>query len=729
MTWKNKGITGLMMVIMAGCTSAPKSPENPYLGYMYFRSIEGEKSFAKAGGDQKLKGYGEQIAEEVFQQRRNQFGDVYNEKSLKKMEEYVALLEQPITIEEEQWKSAAAGLTKKENQALSAYWSANQPFSIDGSKILLDWGSALDNARAQLQVDRGIAKGLELDVDRLRDENRFRNALTKAEELRPYKAEAAAQLVEDIKRDAVDYWVTKRLLEIEGLRKAAVYDGAHEKQIQNLYEAICEDVNAFGHREDFNGVFAGWQDLLGENWRLRIETMGDSKQYWEAYELARDRYRDYVDNVDFAKSYREGLNRKLNKGYIRILDNAIRHYSDEASNACKLKNYDGKAFVYCCMAKEMYDFIIVAGWGAYAGDDAETWYKRLSDLEEKELIPALTARVARRLVIQDFDLDILGLSKKFRQSSLEKYAFGNNYAWAMEVVTAKGALKQYEDGDRQAEPQDYLVEWSRADFNVKGKYGTPIPKTEYVKTGRIRLIENPRDMRKDKNSEFYKLKQVKVQEVDQYSLIETVRGIDLSCNMDVFCSHHGSKEMLQLPITEEGIESINEKFSHVTNITATCSLQNVLSMVKYYGPDTYNNAIPQDEPPSNHIVNIPDEDEFKDALSVTIIKDLNNELERLISLYPIELLPDAVNDKSSRYLDSLGTVLFYVMNLSSTEASRRESAGKGYEWLHLRDQITENMKQWCGPGERWAAAGNSEKAAMMSLWSECVESANELDGH
>lgn len=728
MEWKNRGIffsaRVLLLAVLAGCTTAPKNPENPYLGFVYTRSIKGDKNFKQDGIDPALRAYKEQIAAEVLKLRRGKH-DVHD-RSISKQQEYVKELERPIFIEEDKWKRSIGGnLSKKEKRAVLAYWEANKPLSFDGSECLSDWRSVLLNVRIQLDSDKKKAKKLESEIESLRNQKHFRDALAKVDKLRPYESELADELERGLKKDASDYWIGVRLSEINELRRANIYDGDHEKQVLGLYGKICDDVKAFGSREDFNGVFTSWADLLGENWRRRIVELGEGKKYWEAYGFAMERYRDYVDTLRYARPLRDGLRLKIGKGYLEILDNAVRHYSDLASNAYKLKSQAGKAYVYCCMAKEMYDFTTVAELGY--SEETETWYKRISALEENELRPALVSRMARRLVVYDFELDTLGLSKKFRQRCQEKYAPGNNHELGLKIVVDKVALAQLESGALPLDPDDYVVEWSRADFKVKGTVGTPIPKTAYVRTDRIKLVDNP--FRKDKSSEFHKLKQVKAQEVDQYSLIESVRGIDLACDMDVYCRHRGQKKALKLERTELGIRKIVGRYGIVTNVTATCSLENVLSKMKYYRPDRPNNTMPRDIVPVNRVIDIPDEDKFKDVLSVSIIQDLENDLGDLIDLYPAELLADSDRDASSgKYLDSLGTVLFYLANLSSTDAAKRASAGKGYEWLNLRDQIADDTEEWCGSGGRWADIKSDEKTILQSLWGECVKVGNEQDG-
>ncbi len=726
MEWKNNGILFsiwvLLFVLLVGCTTVPKPLKDPYLGYVYLSYVKGDANFKQDGVGPALKGYKEQIASKELQRRKNKHN--FHDRSLVKSEEYIANLKKPIRIEKDDWKGAIDdSLSKKEKKALLDYWEANGPLSFDGSESLSEWVSMLTSAELQFKTDKRKAEGIESEIMSLRKENRFRDALKKAAQLRPYRPRQDDKLVETLKEEASDYWVDMRMLEIKGLR-SEVHDDAHEQKVLVLYLAICEDESDFGHSKDFNRVFTGWQDLLGENWRRRIVKMGESKAYWEAYGFARERYREYVDAERYDESYRDGLRLKIGKGYFEILDNAIRYYSDLASNAYQVKSLDGAAYIYCCMAKEMYDFITVAKLGY--NEKAEIWYKRISELEKNELMTPLNSRIARRLVIHDFDLDGLGLSNQFRQFCLEKYALGNNHAWGLDVVTHKVTLAQLEDGSLPVEPNDYVVVWSNADFKVKGEYGTPRQSIKFVKTARIKLVDNP--FRKDKSSDFYKLKQVKAQEVDQYSIIKTVRGIDLVCNMDVSCRHRGLIDELQLPRTKERIENINERFGSVTNITALCFSENVAAKTEYYLSSRDNNKIPKDVIPKDRDIELPDEDKFKELLVLSIIDDLDDGLGGVIDMYPVELLADADHDGSSKYLDTLGTILFYVANLSSTEAAKRESAGKGYEWLHLRDQIADDTKKWCGEGERWAAIGADEKKILSSLWEECIKLGKDQDG-
>lgn len=728
MEWKNKGVFfsvwGLLFVLLVGCATVPKNPENPYLGFVYNLSIKGDANFKQDGVESALKRYREQIASEVLQRRRNKYD--FHDRSLDKTREYIANLERPVLVEEDRWKRAIDdSLSKKEKKTLLAYWEANKPLGFDGSESLDDWESSLASAKLQFDTDTRIAKKLESDIEALRKENNFRDALAKVDKLQPYMSKRASELRESLKKDASDYWVGVRMLEIDGLRSAKTYDDDHEQQVLGLYAKICDDVKAFGNRENFNGVFTAWQDLLGENWRKRIVEMGERKAYWEAYEFARIKYEGFVVADRFGESYRDGLKLEIGKGYFYILDNAIRHYSDLASNACKLKGLDGKAYVYCCMAKEMYDFVTFAGLGY--NERTETWYERISELEKNELIPPLGSRVARRLVIHDFkrgDPDILGLAEKFRQSCREEYALGNNHAWGLEVVSDKVSLAQLEAGSLQADPDDYVIEWSRAVFDVNRSYGTPETKSKTVKTDRIRLIENP--FRKDKSSPFHKLKLVQAQEVDLYSLTETVNGAKIICDMEVICRHHGENKAFKMPVTNRRYEEVNEKLGSVATVKAALFLAS--AKMEYYLPDTHNNEIPRDGIPSDSVVNIPNQDWFEEEFTGYILTDLENGLESLIDMYPVDLLVDTDRDASSEYLDTLGTVLFYVANLSSTDAVKRESAGKGYEWLHLRDQIADDTKKWCGEGERWSAAGADEKKILSSLWEECVKVGNEQDG-
>ncbi|MDF7823021.1 hypothetical protein P4B35_03280 [Pontiellaceae bacterium B12227] len=732
MKWKSKDFflsvsVLVLVVLLAGCGSlkVPEPQNDPYLGYVLTRSLQDNAKFKREAVTSQMQGYMEQIAEQEFQRRNKQFRGIQTEKSLKKMEEYVELLSKPVFIEMNQWKGAAdRSMGKKERRALEAFWNENKPFSFSGSEALDEWGNELATVKSQLEIDKRKANEMEMDIVRLRREKRFRNAMVKVDELRPYKSAYATELMAETKREAADHWIKQRLMEIAGLQRVEIYDSAHEQQVLDLYDGICDDVDSFGHRDDFNSVFAGWQDLLGENWRRRIVEMGDQKQYWAAYNLAWDRFHTYVDTKRYAKSYRDGLNQALNRGYIRILDNAIRHYSTLASNASKLKNLNGKAFVYSCMAKEMYDFIIVAGWGAYAGDDAETWYKRLSDLETKVLLPTLDERVARRVVIQHFDLDVLGLSERFRQACLDKYVPGNNHAWGLDIVTDKVTLVRFEEGELIPESDDYLIQWNRAEFEVNRTYGNPKTKSASIKTDRIRLIEN--EDRKNKSSKFYKLKQIWEQEVDLYSLTEQVNGADVLCKMDVLCRHQDADNMFKLKVTNEMSEQVNRRLNSVTMVDATLFLEDAKK--EYYSSEQDKDTIPRDDVPQDSGVPIPTEDSLEKQFSDFILKDLDGELEQLIDMYPVELLTGSKQKESDEYLDTLGTVLFYIAKISSADAAGQEAAGK-YEWLHLKDQIAENAKAWCGPTGRWYIAGNDEKNILRSLWKECVNVGNEQDGN
>lgn len=724
---KNNGILFsvwvLLLVLLAGCTTPrPKTPEElngPYQGYVYYSALQGNEGFQQENIPAWLAESMKQIASEEFQQRYK--AQMSKEKSLEKQAEYIALLKQPITIGEDQWKEAIDdGWKKKEKEVSEAFWNANESLSFDGGQIYPEWGNELSSAELHLKTDTSRAEGFKSDIDRLRGGYRFRDALVVADvELRPYMPERAGELVEDLKSDATDYWVKKHLLEIDGLRKTEKYDGAHELQVRGLFDTINDDVAVFGHHEDFNRVYRAWMDLLGENWSTRIIAMGTAKQYWDAYEFAAEKY----EYSKFAEAYREGLRLSIGRGYLEILDNAIRYYNDLASTA-HTKSLDGKAYVYCCMAKEMYDFVPVCGM-FYAGDEAKKWYGRITDLEENDIAPTLSARVARRVVIEDFDLDTEGLSKRFRESCLEKYSLGNDHAWALEVVVDKVALAQLEAGSLPVEPDDYVIKWSNVEVDVKVMQDPPSQRTAFVKTDDINLVDNP--FRKNKSSEFYKLKQVQAQKVALYSLIDTKLGLNLSCDMKVSCQHRGNEGPLKLPVTEDKVEEYNEAYGSGINTTSLLLLSNVSEEMKYYSPDVSKKDIPRDDIPKNRKFVLPEEELIRAGLVQTVITDLFNELEKLVDMYPVELLADVDRDDPSQYLDSLGTILFYVVNLSVRDAEKLESAGMGYQWLHMRDQINENMKEWCGSGERWGAVGVDESRIMSSLWEECIQVSNEQD--
>lgn len=725
---KNKRFIFLIWVgffaLLTGCTTKPKPPEklsNSYQGYVYYKALKGHDGFKQENIPGWLKVSMERVASEEFEQRKAQFSGVIQDKSLQRKRDYIKDLEEPISIQEDRWtKGSDVSLSKKEREIVENYWDANRPIRFKGDEVSDDWALELINVRRQLVADEETAAEWEQKIDALRKQQQFRDAIAMVENLRPYEAERADELVSSLNLAAAVYWAGQRKLQLGELRDAEAYDLAHEKKVVALYDEILNDIEEFGHEVKFNGALSDWQDLLGENWRKQIVIMGEGKKYWEAYEFSKARYERYVDTSKFDESYREGLRLKIGKGYLTILDNAIRHYSDQATSAYT-KSLTGEAYVYCCMAKEMYDFTTVATLGYH--EESETWFNMISELEEKELVPALNARVARRLVVLDFDMDILGLSKVFRQACVEKYVPGNDVAWGLEIVTKAGELGKIKDGDDAVDPDEYVVEWSRSDFKVQVQVGNPVQRIEYVKTANVRLVDNPG--RRDKSSEFYKLKQVKAQEVDQWSIIEMSRGIDLSCNMDVSCWHRESKNTLQLTGTEKSIKNINDNFSNVTN--STCLLMGPGAKTLYYTPDTPNNTILPDEPPQNKITEIPDEDKIKELLTGSIIIDLDRELGQLVGMYPIDLLGDTARDGSSEYLDALGTVLFYVVKLSSTEASMTESAGMGYEWLHLRDQVAANMTKWCGPGERWDALPIDKKTMLNSFWEECIKVGKDLD--
>jgi hypothetical protein len=729
MEWKNKGIffsvLVLLFVMLVGCATKKIKFDNPYLGYMHARAKVGDKKYEQEGIDALLKGYQEQIAKEEFDRRNKPFAKIFDDKSLDRMEKYVALLEEPVSIDEKQWKGdLERSLNKRERKTIIAYWESNCPISFDGSEVLYDWSYLLANAKQQLFTDKTKAAELEQAIDGLRIDHRYRDALVKTKELQPYRSGKAAELTEKLKKEAADYWVGKRLSEIHVLREAKPYDAAHEQQVLNLFAKINADVDAFGHREVFNGVYNEWMDLLGDNWRSRIVKMGDSKLYWDAYQFAWTRYRDNVATVKFAEAYRKGLKLAINKGYLEILDNGVRYYATLASSA-HTKGQSGKAYVYCCMAKEMYDFNAVAGID-YAGDDAETWYKRISELEKNELLPALGSRVSRRLVIHDFELDAEGLSKKLRKACQKKYVPGNNHAWGLEVVVDKVTLAQLEADTRLVRPEDYAIKWSNAEIDVRVKQEPSVQRTAFVRTDQINLVDNP--FRRDKTSEFYKLKQVKAQKVALYSLIDTQLGLDLSCDMKAAWQYRGQSKPLGLRGTESKVQEYNKAYGSGINTTSNLLLPNVSEEMKYYLPDIPNNKIPRDDIPENKRFILPEEDRIKAGLVNDVIEDLVEELERLVDIYPVELLTGADSNDPDKYLDSVGTVLFYIAKLSETDAAKREAAGKGYEWLPVRDQIAKNMNEWCGMGERWAAARPDQKTIMKSLWDECVRVGNEQGG-
>ena len=732
MDWKKMGVffsagVLLLLAVLTGCTSAPRQPENPYLGYIYYRAIKDNPDFKQDGVSSQLGKYEQKIATLEFQKRQNQFGGIQKETSLEKIGAYIKALEQPIVIEKAQWQGAAdQGLKKKEKKAVEAYWAAKQPISFSGNKVLTQWGDTLDNVRAQRGADARKAADAEKVIEDLRHENRYRQALAKVEVLRPYKPAEARALVEDLKKEASAYWAGQREAELDGLKAARPYDGAHEQRVMALFDKVNEDVNAFGHREAFNRVYNEWMALLGENWRTRIVQMGADKEYWEAYGFVWKRYHEYVDAERYDDDYRKGLKLAINKGYLEILDNAIRYYADVASKDAFNKGH-GKAYVYCCMAKEMYDFATVAGTD-YAGDDAEMWYKRITDLEKDELVPALDARVARRLVVHDFERgmpDTLGLPNKLRESCVKKYVPGNNQAWGLEVVTNKVTLAQLENGSLPVQPDDYVVKWNRADFKIKAMRGHT--KQTYINVhNRFTLVDNPDKFRKDKTSKFYKLKQIKAQVVDQYSILETPIEVDLSCEVEAFCRHREAEERLETPLTDKLVEKTIDVYKGATDVEVTCAYPNFPPGTKYFRPDQPENTIPQVDAPQSNRVDLLEEDWFEKTVPMAITEDLVNGLDSMVKMYPVELLADAALDEPGEYLNTLGTVLYYVAKLSEKEAATKESAGFGYKWLHLRDQIDHNMKKWCGIGGRWGDYSGETKV-LKSLWEECISASKVQD--
>jgi len=710
----------LLLVVLAGCTSAPKQPGNPYLGYVYYRAIEGDTNFKQDEVGSQLRKYELEIASLEFKKRQNQFRGIQKERSLEKTKAYIKALERPIVIEKAKWQGALdRSLKKKGKKAAEAYWAANHPISFSGSKALAEWRDALDNVRAQRGADARKAAEAEKEIEDLRRENRYRQALAKVELLRPYKPTEAGALVESVKKEASAYWVEQREAELDGLEAARPYDSAHEQRVMAWFAKVNEDVNAFGHREAFNGVYNGWMALLGENWRTRIVQLGAEKEYWEAYGFVWDRYHEYVDTVRFADTYRKGLKLAINKGYLEILDNAVRYYADMASKNAFKKGH-GKAYVYCCMAKQMYDFVTVAGID-YAGEEAEKQYQRITDLVNGELVPALDARVARRLAILDFGLDAEGMASSLREECLERFNTpGNDLAWGLEVVVDKVALAQIEKGDLPIEPEDIVVECANADdIEVKVTQEPPSQRTAFVKTDKVKMVDNPDEFRKDKTSKFYKDKKRWAQEVSLYSLIDTKLSLDLSCDIQVSCRHRRVQETLGLPVTEAAVEQYNTIYGSGTNTDSRLLLPNVSEEMKYYTEDTPRNAILPDKIPHPVKFSLPEEDRVKAALVATIVTDLADELQSLIVRYPVELLEDAALEDPGDYLNTLGTVLYYVAKLSEEEAAKRDSAGFNYEWLHLRDQIDFNMKTWCEFGDRWGDYSGEAKV-LKSLWEECI---------
>ena len=712
---------GIMLISLFGCmTKIPPKQENPYFGYVHCKSIENDKKVNSSKIAAQIERYKKEIAKSELNLRRASRPSKSDEK-VESWKRYSKKLKAPIRIFEQQWKGSANGLKKKKMATLVEYWGRNKRrLEFRGNEVLKSWSDELIDAEMlHARKYEARAKLLRNQINNFKQLLNYEKAIGLLGELENY--ENIGSYEDKLRDEAAKYWITT----IENGRQEAedFSSDLQEDTLTDLYGKTKKYEKLCARRpRDFREVRQNTVDDLGNNWRRQIEDLGEKKQYWGAYQFALKRVNTFRNNENYGEGYWLILRNSIDSGYNTILPVAINHFADKAGEKLGQDLY-GAAFIYCCMAIEMYDFCRFSDFDAES--EAQGWNDNvtsLSDVLEREIKDQLS----RRLIIYDFEYDKLRIASKVRDICMGKYKEGNTFAWGLDV------LKDIELAtDKSLSPlvssKDYVVTWSRADYRVKElrdrKLGSEIFKR---KTDRIALIDNPN--RKKKASPWYKYKQVKAQAVDWYQKEELERRNTVSFDVLVSCRHNDVNIKLfkrsgdlQSLINEKCIIKVREYGPEMRN-------QGVL----YHAPDKADRQIKIDPTPPSRTPEPPSEKEIENQIKGAIPKLLDKELEVLIARYPVDLLAeslaklDSMSISSDEHSNTMGEVLLYVSKLSEISAAKRPEADRGYIWLHRRNQINENLKLWCDT--RWSQNDKVVLRELSDLWSKCIMIDSELDG-
>ena len=711
----NCAVAGLLFWLTGCATKGLPKHTNPYLGYVHCKAIEKYDSQADLAVVRMRGGEYEQSIVSSELKKRLALKPADSVRQIAPWISYVNELRRPVPVTEGQCLNGKQFLKEKARVRIREYWQdIGYRLSIDGKAVSRAWGRELEEAESRLsslQADRKLA------VQNLvghRKEKEYFKALDLFPELRSYGDIGA--LEDKVREEAVNYWVDSVK---EGLEEAKTLDmEPREDRLASLFVKIGEYSEKSGRARRFAPVLKKTIEALGNTWRKQIMSLGEDQQYWKAYELAVDK----LTLLDRYKPHRESLLQSVGIGYNKILDGAMQYYADLANSRFSEDLY-GVAYIYSCMAAQMYDFCVlpaVIGDRSLAAIDpsaeALEWSGNnaalAADIEE-----SIQALLARRLIIFDFDSDPRQLAGKLREECARRYGrAGNNLAWALSVPDDEPLNLETLPPPKPNE-QDYVVSGEITDYRVEKVMDqtTPLGILD-VGSDIIEKIVNPGY--KIKELPFSSHKTIWSQEVLLYPRSKVDRQKKVSVDIQAACDH-GEEKSLEL-------YAVRKEFAD-HELKAKIRVEDVVygapqpSRHPRLNPDRMKLTV--QSLPKNTQHHLSDDTKIYKEVDGIVIEEFMAELDDLVVQYPVELLAKGYqgnvrpNETLEEKCNRLGLVLMYCNKLTEGELEKQKIAGAGLQWMHRLSRINRNIKEWSA--DRWS--GQSQEIlngpdGISSLW-------------
>jgi hypothetical protein len=691
-----------MLLMLAGCgTITPVQHENPYFGYVYCEMMLAENQKVDfAAFDRALRGYKKAIADDRLT-RMKAARPADDEKRISERSKYVQLLDTPIQLKREQWEEGAKALNEKERRRLLSFWDRSADKMVfSASEFSLLWEREMADARLRLsELERERETALR-KLEGFRRDNRFFDAIDILPLIKTFGV--VGRLETEVRSDAVTYWLGEVNNALSGAMSLS--GAAREEVLAKTYTDLLRYREKSGWADRFSQVLNETVTLLGDNWRERIELKGQAKDFWGAYLLAREKLA--VARKDYAP-YMESLIENMSRGYVDVLKRSLRHYLGRANKSFSEDLY-GVAYVSCCMALEMTDFLPMAG----LQPDADILQLRAN---VETLIEDSEQRVedylSRKLVIRDFDFDQRGMAKKVRAAAARRYEVpGNDLVWAVSVAP---------DEDETARDRDYELSGIVSDYTVERIPEVFSPMQSYERgTESMQLVSNPNY--KQKGLPFSESKLIWQQRVDLYPVNIVAARKKISVDLSASCAYKGNVAQEVFVLRREMADAELK-----SKIEGRFKQYGQPSPSPQFRLNSEKDKLIVDPLPQNERDNLSGDSEINREMDTLIVDGILEGMDRVFFAYPVELLNDSrsLRESAESRCDRLGLFLMYCEQLSGSEISSHPLASSGLVWLHKKDVIQKNIEAWLE--KRWNVSGDT-KQEISHLWDECLNAVKAL---
>lgn len=721
--WILAAAVAAMAALLAGCAT-PKladvqKVQNDEAAYLVFGALGRTNQQQQAA---------ERIASRAFE-RLSAKRPASADAGLEDWTAYVDVLQRPLDIDKDAWKTAPELKNIGDVQLVADYIRRNPDvLKLDGAAALAAWGEELIAAEAAVQdltarVTAAIRSAEQMAkdqdwggaylamLDALTLSPKSAALLKSARQFQQKFVESISAAMSDtlgqVRKIRGDYGTAKSSLDKVASAEQGV--SAILDRLDAIDRVLADTRLPISDKKALAALTEMRTELLevsGDTWAEAIRLHAKADDYWTAYRLTRST----LDRIAATAALREGgVEPKVLEAYRAQVEAAVRFLLDRANDAFYNDRF-GLAFIASRMGREIHDFALARGLELPAS--VPTLIAQ-ADQTAKDVTARVENLVARRLLIMDFvpavteDYENLGFQIRTRCRYLSLP--GNGLAWGLDVPAPK-SLTLESLANRTA--MDIIL----SGMMEKKANVDLLPPVELergfaeVGTARITEVPNPLAGLKDNQPKL-----AYQQEVHLYPWIKTLHRKQARIAVKV------SREQPNMPITQVyHLDDVfpNEKMQFEDLVVEGEQMTYQPLVVGTPRLASSRSALTVDAPPTGRAPELAPDDEIKRAVINHVMEQIIGGIEREAAQYPVEYLAKgaAAAEAAGQARDAAnawGHFLVYIRQLALADTELPE------DWLTQRQILAEKIEQWTG--ERWSKQNEDLLAQLPNAWTRATE--------